>query len=78
MLANFSAGEFASESDGNWLGGQEGAVHWSGWGVEGTRRVLRDVGFGIVVDEVKQDEEEEEDGSVKKVDFHWVLARKLT
>lgn len=76
VLVNFAAGEFASESDANWLGGREGVVHWSGWGVEGTRRVLGDVGFGIVVDEVEQDEEEEEDGSVKKVDFHWVLARK--
>jgi hypothetical protein len=47
-----------------------------GGGVEGTRKVLTDVGFGIEVDEVKEDEEGEEDGSVKKVDFYWVLAKK--
>jgi ubiquinone/menaquinone biosynthesis C-methylase UbiE len=77
LLANFAAGEFERESDGAWLGGNEGVVHWSGWGVEGTRGVLKEIGFGIVVDEVVQDEEGEEDGGVKKVDFHWVMARKV-
>ncbi|OOQ86703.1 putative O-methyltransferase [Penicillium brasilianum] len=76
VLANFSAGEFESVSNETWLGGREGVVHWSGWGVDGTRQVLRDVGFVIEVDEVRADEEGEEDGSVKKVEFYWVLARK--
>ncbi|KAJ5439193.1 uncharacterized protein N7458_010191 [Penicillium daleae] len=76
LLANFSGSEFEVSSDEKWLGGEEGVVHWSGWGVEGTRKVLTDVGFGIEVDEVKEDEEGEEDGSVKKVDFYWVLAKK--
>lgn len=30
LLANFAAGEFEKESDGAWLGGGEGVVHWSG------------------------------------------------
>jgi ubiquinone/menaquinone biosynthesis C-methylase UbiE len=77
LLANFAAGEFENEFDAAWLGGKDGVVHWSGWGVEGTRRVLKVCGFGIVIDEVVQDEEREMDGGVKKVDFHWVMARKV-
>ncbi|KAF3387594.1 hypothetical protein F1880_000625 [Penicillium rolfsii] len=77
LLANFAVGEFEKESDGAWLGGDEGVVHWSGWGVEGTRKVIKDVGMEILVDEIVQDEEAEEGGGVKKVDFHWVMARKV-
>lgn len=76
VLVNFSAGRFEKESDERWLGGTEGVVHWSGWGVEGTRKVLRDVGFDIELGEVVVDEEGEEDGGVKEVEFYWVLARK--
>ncbi|KAJ5389860.1 uncharacterized protein N7496_000928 [Penicillium cataractarum] len=76
VLVNFAAGRFESVSDEKWLGGVEGVMHWSGWGVEGTRKVLQDVGFDIQTGEVVADEEGEEDGSVKEVEFYWVLARK--
>ncbi|KAJ5492792.1 hypothetical protein N7539_001538 [Penicillium diatomitis] len=76
VLMNFAAAEFERASDEKWLGAKEGVVHWSGWGVEGTRKMLEEVGFEILLEEVRADEEIEEDGSVKKVEFYWVMARK--
>lgn len=75
LLANFSEAAFESSTNGSWLGATEGAMHWSGWGREEVRRVLKEIGFGIEVDEVTVDREEDNGGG-KSVGFHWVLARK--
>ncbi|EPS30248.1 hypothetical protein PDE_05198 [Penicillium oxalicum 114-2] len=77
VLMNFAAGEVERVSDGAWLGGREGTMHWSGWGVERTRKIVaEEVGWKIYIDEVRGDDELEEDGSVKRVEFHWVMAQK--
>lgn len=79
LLANFSGGEFEGEVNREWLGGKEGEMFWSGWGREEIKRILEEVGFEVLVDEVKVDEEGltgEGEGGVKEVPFHWVLAKK--
>ncbi|KAJ5317606.1 hypothetical protein PENANT_c038G05438 [Penicillium antarcticum] len=72
ILANFPAGEFDSQFNEAWLGGQKGVMHWSGWGKEKIGVILKDVGFGIIVDEVVVDSEEAD----HDVAFQWVLAKK--
>ena len=75
ILANFSATAFAGASDPSWLGGKKGEMYWSGWGESGTRRILAEIGFEIEVDEIVTDSEED-NGAVRDVPFHWVMARK--
>ncbi|KAJ5174974.1 uncharacterized protein N7482_000851 [Penicillium canariense] len=75
LLANFAATAFASESDSSWLGGTKGAVHWSGWGRDETRKILIDLGFELEIDEVAVDAEDDK-GVLRNVEFHWVLAQK--
>jgi Methylase involved in ubiquinone/menaquinone biosynthesis len=75
LLANFPETGFASSSDQYWLGGTKGAMHWSGWGRDEMRRILKVIGFEIVIDEVVVDSEEE-NGVSRSVAFHWILAKK--
>jgi ubiquinone/menaquinone biosynthesis C-methylase UbiE len=75
LLANFPETGFASASDESWLGGTKGAMHWSGWGRNEMRRLLTDIGFEMEIDEVAVDCEEE-NGVLRSVAFHWILARK--
>jgi 2-polyprenyl-3-methyl-5-hydroxy-6-metoxy-1,4-benzoquinol methylase len=75
LLANFPETEFASSSDQSWLGGTKGAMHWSGWGRDEMRRIVKDIGFEMVIDDVVVDSEEE-NGVSRSVPFHWILARK--
>ncbi|CAG8136499.1 unnamed protein product [Penicillium salamii] len=75
LLANFPEMGFVSASDSSWLGGTEGAMHWSGWGRSETRRLLVEIGFVVDVDEIVVDAEEE-NGSVKDIAFQWILATK--
>ena len=75
LLANFPETGFASSSDQSWLGGTKGAMHWSGWGREEMRRLLKDIGFEVEIDEVVVDTEEIH-GVSHRVPFHWILAKK--
>lgn len=75
LLANFPETEFASASDEAWLGGTQGAMHWSGWGRTETKRLLLDIGFEVEIDEVVIDVEDE-NGASRNVPFHWILAKK--
>jgi ubiquinone/menaquinone biosynthesis C-methylase UbiE len=75
MLANFAATEFASSSHPSWLGGSQGAMHWSGWGRDETKRILLDIGYKIEIDEIVEDSEEH-NGVTQIIPFHWVLAKK--
>ncbi|KAJ6119645.1 hypothetical protein N7523_003925 [Penicillium sp. IBT 18751x] len=74
LLANFPETGFESSSDRSWLGGTKGAMHWSGWGREEMIRLLKDIGFGVEIDEVVVDSEEK-NGVSHSVAFHWILAR---
>ncbi|KAJ5812192.1 hypothetical protein N7474_008493 [Penicillium riverlandense] len=75
FLANFAAQDFEGSSVQSWLGSTKGGMYWSGWGEDKTRAILRDIGFEMVIDEVKTDIEEE-NGVSREVPFHWVLAKK--
>ncbi|GAD97142.1 hypothetical protein PVAR5_5813 [Paecilomyces variotii No. 5] len=75
LLANFPGAGFESFSNPSWLGGTKGAMHWSGWGRNETRRILKDIGFTIEIDEVVVDSEEE-NGVPKDTAFHWIVAKK--
>lgn len=75
LLANFPEKEFATASSSSWLGGSEGAMHWSGWGRSETKKLLEDIGFAVEVDEVVVDIEED-NGVSKNVAFQWILAKK--
>lgn len=74
LLVNFTTAGFDGLVDPGWLGGTDGKMFWSGWGGEGTRGLLREVGFEVVVDEAVVDVEEGEER--REVGFNWVLARK--
>ncbi|KAL1874644.1 hypothetical protein Plec18167_005876 [Paecilomyces lecythidis] len=76
LLANFAEAGFESVSNPSWLGGTKGAMHWSGWGRDETRRILQDIGFAIEIDEVVVDSEEVK-GVPRDVAFHWIIANKL-
>lgn len=75
LLANFPETGFESSSDQAWLGGTKGAMHWSGWGRNETRRLLTEIGFEMEIDEVAVDCEEE-NGVSRSVPFNWILAKK--
>jgi ubiquinone/menaquinone biosynthesis C-methylase UbiE len=75
VLANFTAAEFASSTNQSWLGGSQGAMHWSGWGRDETKRVLLDIGYEIEIDEISEDLEEY-NGVSQSIPFHWILAKK--
>ncbi|KAF9886786.1 hypothetical protein FE257_011163 [Aspergillus nanangensis] len=71
LLMNFAERESAAHTDETWLGGSEGGMYWSAWGAEGTRGVLKQLGYEIEIDEVVQDDERG-----KLVGFLWIVAKK--
>lgn len=75
LLANFAAAEFASATDPSWLGGSQGAMHWSSWGRQETTRILADIGYEIEIDEIAEDIEEQ-NGVSHSIAFHWIAAKK--
>lgn len=54
---------------GVWLGAE---MFWSGWGVEGSKRMVEEVGFEILEGVVEGDVEDGEE-----VRFLWVLGRRV-
>jgi ubiquinone/menaquinone biosynthesis C-methylase UbiE len=75
ILSNFPETEFESASDDSWLGGTKGSMHWSGWGRDETKRLLKDIGFEVQIDEIAVDVEVDK-GVSRNVPFHWILAKK--
>ncbi|KAH8692412.1 putative O-methyltransferase [Talaromyces proteolyticus] len=69
FLGSFAAGEL-EEKEKAWLGATDGVMHWAGWGVEQTCAVFGELGWEVLVKEVKT---EIEDG--KAIPFLWVMAR---
>jgi ubiquinone/menaquinone biosynthesis C-methylase UbiE len=75
LLSNFPESEFESASNNSWLGGTKGAMHWSGWGRDETRRLLENIGFVVEIDEVAVNLEVD-NGISRNVPFQWILAKK--
>lgn len=71
LLMNFAEQAFNAETNETWLGATEGGMYWSAWGAEGTRSVLKELGYEIEIDEVVQDDERG-----KTVGVLWIVAKK--
>jgi SAM-dependent methyltransferase len=67
FLANFAEEDCEEQVTENWLG-EGGWMYWSGWGIEGTMKMIEDAGFEILKKELVSD--------VADARFLWVLARK--
>ncbi|KAL2131091.1 hypothetical protein VTI74DRAFT_5565 [Chaetomium olivicolor] len=68
VLVNFGAEELEGEVIEQWLG-DGGWMYWSGWGEEGSVRMVEEAGFEVVSREVK---EEEPPGAR----FVWIVGRR--
>ncbi|KAI0485244.1 methyltransferase domain-containing protein [Xylariaceae sp. FL0804] len=68
FLANFGVEAAEAQTLDKWLGEDKGWMFWSGWGKDGTLKVLREAGLEILMEEVKED--------VDDATFLWVLAKK--
>lgn len=68
LLANFAVNESEVNVEEKWLGQDEGWMHWSSWGEEGSMKMLADAGLEIVMRETKQVEGD--------ANFVWLLAKK--
>ncbi|KAH8848481.1 hypothetical protein MCOR27_000805 [Pyricularia oryzae] len=68
FLANFSEKPLGGAVTEKWLDHEKGWMYWSGLGAEETVRALKGVGFEIVVEEFRREDEH----SV----FLWIIARK--
>jgi SAM-dependent methyltransferase len=68
FLANFAQEELESEVNPKWLGEEEGWVYWSGWGEEGSVRMVEEAGLEVLVREITED--------IVDANFLWVIGRK--
>ncbi|KAK2755108.1 hypothetical protein FQN54_006637 [Arachnomyces sp. PD_36] len=75
LLANLTKVGFESVKDEKWLGGKEGTMFWSGWGVEKSCEILEEAGFVVEVKDVVSEAEKDWEGK-DNVEFLWVMARK--
>ncbi|KAI5462778.1 methyltransferase [Mariannaea sp. PMI_226] len=67
MLANFSAEEMAGVVTENWLD-DKGWMYWSGWGAEGSMKMVQDAGLEVIKSELVDDPSDAK--------FLWVLAKR--
>jgi ubiquinone/menaquinone biosynthesis C-methylase UbiE len=68
FLANFSAIDLATLEEDRWLDHEKGWMFWSGWGEEGSVKMVEDAGFEVLAREVRQ--------AVDDAKFVWILAKK--
>ncbi|KAF2647700.1 methyltransferase domain-containing protein [Lophiostoma macrostomum CBS 122681] len=68
FLANFSEEEMESNTVQQWLGQEKGWMFWSGWGVEGTVKMVKESGLEVLVEEIVPD--------VVDANFLWILAKR--
>jgi hypothetical protein len=68
FLANFAADELEKLEVDKWLDHEKGWMFWSGWGKDGTLKMVKDAGLEVLVEEVVEE--------VGDATFLWVLARK--
>ncbi|CAI6325184.1 unnamed protein product [Periconia digitata] len=69
LLANFSKEEFSNRVNTQWLGQKKGWAYWSGWGEEGSAKMVEEAGLTIVVREISDCEND--------AMFLWIIAKKL-
>ncbi|KAF1911360.1 S-adenosyl-L-methionine-dependent methyltransferase [Ampelomyces quisqualis] len=68
FLANFGVDEMTTHEIQNWLAHEKGWMFWSGWGKEGSLKMVEDVGMNLVLTEVREE--------VGDMTFLWILAQK--
>lgn len=68
FLANFSAEDMERAEIHNWLKHEKGWMFWSGWGKDGSLKIVKDLGLEVLIGEVLED--------VGDAMFLWVLAKK--
>jgi ubiquinone/menaquinone biosynthesis C-methylase UbiE len=68
FLANFSAEDMERAEIDNWLKHEKGWMFWSGWGKDGSLKIVKDAGLEVLIGEVLED--------VGDSTFLWVLAKK--
>jgi ubiquinone/menaquinone biosynthesis C-methylase UbiE len=68
FLANFSAENMERAEIDNWLKHEKGWMFWSGWGKDGSLKIVKDIGLEVLIGEVLED--------VGDSTFLWVLAKK--
>ncbi|KAH7396838.1 methyltransferase domain-containing protein [Phaeosphaeria sp. MPI-PUGE-AT-0046c] len=70
FLANFAVEEAATHEIKDWMQHEKGWMFWSGWGTEGSLKMVEELGMEVLL----QEELEE----VADATFLWILARKPT
>ncbi|PVI05107.1 methyltransferase domain-containing protein [Periconia macrospinosa] len=68
LLANFDQKEFNNKVNSKWLDHEKGWAYWSGWGEEGSAKMVEEAGLNILVKEVSRCETD--------ATFVWIIARK--
>lgn len=68
FLANFAQQEAENMEEPRWLGEEKGWAYWSGWGEEGSVRMVEEAGFEVVKREVSINHQD--------ANFVWIIARK--
>ncbi|KAF1832070.1 methyltransferase [Decorospora gaudefroyi] len=68
FLANFLIEDMSTLEEDKWLGHEKGWMFWSGWGEKMSVEMVENVGFTVLLKEVRQ--------AVDDATFVWVLARK--
>ncbi|CAN9079398.1 unnamed protein product [Alternaria alternata] len=68
FLANFSVRDMLGLEAEKWLNHEQGWMFWSGWGEEGSVKMVENAGLEVLVREVRQ--------AVDDAAFVWVLAQK--
>lgn len=68
FLANFAAEEAVAHEVKDWMQHEKGWMFWSGFGKEGSLRMIEDLGMKVLLKEEHED--------VADAAFLWVLARK--
>ena len=68
FLATFGIDDMPAEVQETWLDHEKGWMFWSGWGCEGTVKMVEEAGLKILVREVKE--------VVGDATFLWILAKK--
>jgi ubiquinone/menaquinone biosynthesis C-methylase UbiE len=68
FLANFSGEDMEKAEMDKWLNHEKGWMFWSGWGKEGSLKIVQEAGLEVLIGEVLED--------VGDATFLWVLAKK--
>jgi ubiquinone/menaquinone biosynthesis C-methylase UbiE len=68
FLANFGVDEMDTCETNRWLAHEKGWMFWSGWGKDGSLKMVEEAGMNVLLEEVLEE--------VGDATFLWVLAKK--